>query len=82
MLKISQWRYLVLATLLSLSCTEIVSAEPTAKLTVIVNGISHQKGQICLRVYNSAKGFPMSGTGVKSGCTKITGPLSLKFLVG
>ncbi|MEA5576657.1 DUF2141 domain-containing protein [Anabaena sp. UHCC 0451] len=74
MLKISRVSYLLLATLLSLSCTNTVHAEPTTALTVVVNGIRNQTGQICLRVYDSEKGFPLSNSSeVRSGCTKITG---------
>ena len=52
----------------------VVNAETTTKLTVVVNGIRHQKGDICFRVYASEKGFPMSDTSeVQSGCVKITG---------
>ena len=43
-------------------------------LTVIVNGIHNKTGEICMRVYNSEKGFPDNAKSeVKSGCTKITG---------
>jgi uncharacterized protein (DUF2141 family) len=66
--------YLSLATLLTLSCAKILHAEATTALTVVVNGITHKTGEICFRIYNSEKGFPMSSSSeVKSGCTKITG---------
>ncbi len=51
-----------------------VNAEPTYTLTVIVNGIKHQKGQICVRVFANKEGFPLDDTSeVKSGCVRITG---------
>ncbi|MCW9683106.1 DUF2141 domain-containing protein [Dolichospermum planctonicum UHCC 0167] len=65
---------LFIATLLTISFTEIAQAESTTSLTVVVNGIRNQTGEICLRVYNSEKGFPDNAKSeVKSGCTKITG---------
>ncbi|WP_248277499.1 DUF2141 domain-containing protein [Brasilonema sp. UFV-L1] len=51
-----------------------VNAESPATLTVVVNGLHHKKGQVCLRVYSSEKGFPDSNTSeIQSGCTQITG---------
>ncbi|MBD2728273.1 DUF2141 domain-containing protein [Nostoc sp. FACHB-892] len=74
MLKLSQISHVLLATLVSISFAKTVNAEPTAKLSVVVNGIRHQKGEICFRVYANEKGFPMSSTSeAQSGCTKITG---------
>ncbi|MFM8003695.1 MAG: DUF2141 domain-containing protein, partial [Dolichospermum sp.] len=65
---------LFIATLLTISFAKIVQAESTASLTVVVNGIRNQNGEICMRVYNSEKGFPdHAESQVKSGCTKITG---------
>jgi uncharacterized protein (DUF2141 family) len=74
MLKLSQVFYFVLASLVSISFAKTVNAEATEKLSVVVNGIHHQKGEICFRVFANEKGFPMSSTSeVQSGCTKITG---------
>ncbi|MEH2022984.1 DUF2141 domain-containing protein [Nostoc sp.] len=74
MLKLSQLSHVLLATLVSISFAKTVNAEPTTTLSVVVNGIHHQKGEICFRVYASEKGFPMSNSsGSQSGCTKITG---------
>jgi uncharacterized protein (DUF2141 family) len=82
-LKISQLPHLLLATLLSISCARAVNAEQTANLTVVVNGIEHKTGEICMRIYSSAKGFPMSSTGgVQSGCTRITGTTVAKEFHG
>lgn len=83
MMKISRLRHLLLASLLSLGCISVVNAEPTTKLTVVVNGIRHQKGEICFRVYANEKGFPMSDTSeVQSGCTRITGKSLTKHFYG
>ncbi|MFO0173258.1 MAG: DUF2141 domain-containing protein, partial [Aphanizomenon sp.] len=65
---------LLIATLLTISFSEVAQAESTKSLTVVVNGIRNQTGEICMRVYNSEKGFPDNAKSeVKSGCTKITG---------
>ncbi|MEH2286241.1 DUF2141 domain-containing protein [Nostoc sp.] len=74
MLKLSQLSHVLLATLVSISFAKTVNAEPTATLNVVVNGIHHQKGEICFRVYANEKGFPMSSTSeAQSGCAKING---------
>lgn len=83
MLKISHLRYFLLATLLNLGSLTSVNAETPTKLTVNVNGVRHQKGEICFRVYASEEGFPMSDTSeIQSGCTKITGKTVSKSFYG
>ena len=62
MLKLSHLSHVLLATLVSISFAKTVNAEPTATLSVVVNGIHHQKGEICFRVYASEQGFPMSNS--------------------
>ncbi|MBW4596919.1 MAG: DUF2141 domain-containing protein [Brasilonema angustatum HA4187-MV1] len=74
MLKISQINTFFLAIVASISLIRTVNAESTATLTVVVNGLHHKNGQVCLRVYSGEKGFPDSNTSeVQSGCTQITG---------
>jgi uncharacterized protein (DUF2141 family) len=74
MLKMFSVGNLLIATLLTISFTKVAYAESTTSLTVVVNGIRNQTGEICMRVYNSEKGFPSGNQSeVKSGCTKITG---------
>ncbi|WP_448265121.1 DUF2141 domain-containing protein [Nostoc sp. DSM 114159] len=83
MLKLSQLSHVLLATLASISFAKTVNAEPTATLNVVVNGIHHQKGEICFRVYASEKGFPMSSASeAQSGCAKITGSSVTKKFSG
>ncbi|MCX7592981.1 MAG: DUF2141 domain-containing protein [Fischerella sp.] len=73
--------FLSTAASIGLACT--VKAESSTTLTVVVNGIKNQKGQICLRVFSSEKGFPFSDTSeVKSGCTQITGSSIKKQFTG
>ncbi|ARV57937.1 hypothetical protein BZZ01_04160 [Nostocales cyanobacterium HT-58-2] len=65
---------LLLATLASMSFAKTANAEPTSTLTVVVDGLRHKNGQICLRIYSSEKGFPNSNTSeVQSGCVQIIG---------
>ncbi|HLO86969.1 MAG TPA: DUF2141 domain-containing protein [Nostocaceae cyanobacterium] len=74
MLKKSQFYHLLFATLLTFSFAETVQAKPALTLTVVVNGIRHQSGEICMRIYASEKGFPLSNTSeIQSACTEITG---------
>ncbi|MTJ07660.1 MULTISPECIES: DUF2141 domain-containing protein [unclassified Anabaena] len=74
---------LFMATLLSLSFTNVANAEQTTSLSVVVNGIRNKTGEICMRVFNSEKGFPNSDKSeVKSGCTKITGSSVKKVFTG
>jgi uncharacterized protein (DUF2141 family) len=68
------YRYLLTASFLAASCIKIAEAQPTTTLTVNVNGITHKKGEICLRVYPSAQGFPLDNSlGSQSKCTQIKG---------
>ncbi|MGI2903629.1 DUF2141 domain-containing protein [Tolypothrix sp. VBCCA 56010] len=74
MLKLSKISSLLLAILVSTSFAKTANAQPTTTLTVVVNGIKHQKGQICLGIYSNEKGFPLSTKNVvKSACKQITG---------
>ncbi|WP_427160485.1 DUF2141 domain-containing protein [Aliinostoc sp. HNIBRCY26] len=83
MLQVNRLHQVLLASLLSFTCIRPLNAESTSKLTVVVNGIRHQKGQICLRIYDSEKGFPLSDRSeVQSGCTRITGKSITKHFYG
>jgi len=83
MRKIARWSYFVLSSLVSIYCIKPVTAEQTATLTITVNNIRHQKGDICFRIYAGEKGFPMSDKSeVQSGCTKITGTSVTKKFPG
>ncbi|MBW4571490.1 MAG: DUF2141 domain-containing protein [Tolypothrix carrinoi HA7290-LM1] len=73
MLKLSKISSLLLAILVSTSFAKTANAQPTITLTVVVNGIKHQKGQLCLGIYSNEKGFPLSTKNVvKSACFPIT----------
>ncbi|WP_017652348.1 DUF2141 domain-containing protein [Fortiea contorta] len=74
MLKLSKFTAVIVAALASLSSVKIAQALPTQTLTVVVSGIQHKKGQICIGVYNKEQGFPDNTSGLaQSACTKITG---------
>lgn len=57
------------------------AVEDSANLTVAIKGIKNQKGQVCLRIYESERGFPHGNSSeLKSQCSKITGnSLKLEF---
>ncbi|WP_414528779.1 DUF2141 domain-containing protein [Nodularia chucula] len=64
---------LIASALLSMSFGNTLNAETTTKLTVVVEGIKNQNGEICMGVYSSSKGFPMSTDDViKSACMQPT----------
>ncbi len=80
--KLQFFNVLLLATLASLMPL-LVKAQPTAKLTVIVDGLRQTSGQVCLRVHGNEQGFPQSARGlVQSGCTKVTGNSATKDFYG
>ena len=81
--KASKFILFFLPTIASIGLACTVKAESNTTLTVVVNGIKSQNGQVCLRVFSSEKGFPFSDTSeVKSGCTKITGSSIKKQFAG
>lgn len=74
MFKLSKISSLLIAILVSTSFAKTANAQPTTTLTVAVNGIKHQKGELCIGIYSNEKGFPLSTKNVvKSACKQITG---------
>lgn len=74
MLKITHLSHVILGILLSISFAKTVNAKPTATLTVIVDGINNQNGEICMGVYSSSRGFPSNTDAVvKSACVQPRG---------
>ncbi|MBD2326488.1 DUF2141 domain-containing protein [Alkalinema sp. FACHB-956] len=69
-----------LGTLLLPLCTvpashaqRISSVQAKSDLVVEIDGLKNQKGQVCLSLFSSSKGFPSNGTqAVRSQCVKIT----------
>lgn len=75
--------FLFLATLASFIPAVQAQQQTTAKLTVVIDGLRHNAGQVCLRVYANEQGFPGSAKGVvQSGCTKVTGNSATKDFYG
>lgn len=73
----------VLVTTVSLGFHKTIAVEPTAKLTIVVDKLSNQKGEVCMRIYAKEQGFPQSAAGaVQSGCTKITRRSAIKEFSG
>jgi uncharacterized protein (DUF2141 family) len=76
MLKLSKISALIIAALASISSINIVNAAPTQTLTVVVDGIRSQKGEICIGLYSQdkAKAFPLNTSNVlQSVCKPIKG---------
>ena len=74
MWKISHFTRVLLVSLLSIGLGRTVNAEPSTTLTVVVDGIKNKKGEVCMGVYSSSQGFPMSTNDViKSACVQPTG---------
>jgi uncharacterized protein (DUF2141 family) len=52
----------------------VAAAEPTATLTVVIDGLKQQKSQICLRIFSNERGFPTTNESeVKSACIPNSG---------
>lgn len=83
MVNLSKLSFYLLATLASISLARTVKAEPSATLTVIVDGLRHKNGEVCLRIYSNEKGFPNSNTSeAQSSCIQITGSSVKKQFLG
>ncbi|MEA5572926.1 DUF2141 domain-containing protein [Calothrix sp. UHCC 0171] len=72
------WSLLGLTTVASIhfgtQLNVMANAKSHATLTVVVDGLQSQRGQICFRVFSGDRGFPNGNESeVKSACTKITG---------
>lgn len=82
MLKIAQFTALTIATVASVISSQVANALPTQNLIVVVNGIKHKAGQICIGVYNQQKGFPDDTSNLAdSACVNIKGStLTHKFV--
>ncbi|NMG21086.1 DUF2141 domain-containing protein, partial [Brasilonema bromeliae] len=62
----------------SLSSAKAVS---NSSLTVTINGLKNQRGQVCLSLFSSGRGFPTSSDrAVAARCVKLeNAPLTVKF---
>jgi uncharacterized protein (DUF2141 family) len=74
MWKINHLPFLLLAGFFSVNFAQNVNATSATTLTVVVDGINNQNGEICMGVYSSSKGFPFDTNRViKSACVEPTG---------
>lgn len=57
------------------------NAGVVSDLTIEINGLSNRKGQVCVNVFGSSRGFPGNSTNaVRKECVHIaTAPLVIKF---
>ncbi|MCG6134445.1 MAG: DUF2141 domain-containing protein [Nostoc sp. LLA-1] len=64
---------LLLAVVGNLTWSLNARANFKGSLTVEINGIKNQQGQVCVSIFGSSQGFPNDrDRGVKRQCTKIT----------
>jgi uncharacterized protein (DUF2141 family) len=70
-------------TLISSNLFTSVNAQSPLTMTVTINNIKPDSGQVCFRVYSSEKGFPFSNKSeVKSGCLEKNSRIIKKQFVG
>ncbi|MGH1396030.1 MAG: DUF2141 domain-containing protein [Trichormus sp.] len=81
MLKKMTVSMMVLTVLGNLVWTSSVKANFNGKLTVEIDGLKNQKGQICVNLFASSQGFPSDRQRVVSNqCSKIsTSPVQFTF---
>ncbi len=63
---------LLLAVLGNIMVSSSAKAVPTSTLSVTVSGLKNQRGQVCLSLFASGKGFPGSKGAVQTQCIKAT----------
>jgi uncharacterized protein (DUF2141 family) len=69
-----QWQILLLLLVIlgNLGLSTNAEAELTGDLTVEIDGLKNQKGQICFSLFDSSKGFPTQRQGaITANCVKI-----------
>ncbi|WP_421657297.1 DUF2141 domain-containing protein [Leptothermofonsia sp. ETS-13] len=71
----------LLAFLAAFPFTHSVEAAFKGNLTVQVDGIRNQRGQLCIRLFSRSQGFPEGSTsGARRQCSKITdNPMTFTF---
>lgn len=71
----------ILASLAGLAIAAPATAQLRGNLTVEVEGLRGQKGQVCLKLFSGARGFPNSNeSAVRRECVKINGsPVAVTF---
>ncbi len=63
---------LLMSVIGNLIVSSSARAVANSNLTVSINGLKNQRGQVCLSLFSSGKGFPTSsGRAVQSRCLKV-----------
>jgi uncharacterized protein (DUF2141 family) len=70
-----------LATVAVATTASVDAASGT--LTIEINGLRNRKGQVCLSVFDSSRGFPTNGdNAVRSQCVNVDDPASVQVTFG
>ncbi|MDJ0800531.1 MAG: DUF2141 domain-containing protein [Calothrix sp. MO_167.B12] len=64
---------LPIAVLVSLALSSTTQAYENSNLSIKIDGIKSQKGQVCFSLFSSSRGFPANGKkALRSRCVKVT----------
>ncbi len=77
----SLWSFLLLTAVIKLTASPSAFAQSNSSLTVTINGLKNQRGQVCLTLFSGGRGFPTSSDrAVAARCVKLeNAPLTVKF---
>lgn len=72
---------LLLTAVINLTALQEAKAVSNSSLTVTINGLKNQRGQVCLSLFSGGRGFPSSSDrAVAARCVKLeNAPLTVKF---
>jgi uncharacterized protein (DUF2141 family) len=72
---------LLLTAVINLTALQEAKAVSKSSLTVTIDGLKSQRGQVCLSLFSGGRGFPSSSTSaVSARCVKVENtPLTVKF---
>lgn len=72
---------LLLTAVINLTALQQAKAVSNSSLTVTINGLKSQRGQVCLSLFSGGRGFPSSSDrAVAARCVKLENvPLTVKF---
>ena len=72
---------LLFSAVINLTVLQEAKALSNSSLTVTINGVKNQRGQVCLSLFSGGRGFPSSSDrAVAARCVKLENtPLTVKF---
>ncbi|MBW4449471.1 MAG: DUF2141 domain-containing protein [Spirirestis rafaelensis WJT71-NPBG6] len=72
---------LLLTAVINLTALQEAKAVSNSSLTVTIDGLKNQRGQVCLSLFSGGRGFPgSSDRAVAARCVKLeNAPLTVKF---